>query len=157
MALRRAEERDIKDILRLLVQVNMVHHSGRPDIFLGPATKYTAEELQEMLSDELRPIFVLTDGEDARVLGYAFCKIELPPEDHILTPVKGLYIDDICVDEESRGQRIGSRLYAYVTDYARSIGCYHVTLNVWECNPGAKRFYESLGMDVMKTTMEQLL
>ena len=39
MQIRYAEERDIDDILRLLVQVNMVHHTIRPDLFKGPATK----------------------------------------------------------------------------------------------------------------------
>lgn len=31
--IRRARECDMKDINRLLVQVNMVHHQGRPDLF----------------------------------------------------------------------------------------------------------------------------
>ena len=42
--IRRAKENDIPDVLRLLVQVCMVHHNGRPDLFKGPATKYTAEQ-----------------------------------------------------------------------------------------------------------------
>ena len=41
---RRAAEKDIPKILDLLVQVDMVHHQGRPDIFKGPATKYNGEE-----------------------------------------------------------------------------------------------------------------
>ena len=32
---RRAEVRDIPAILNLLVQVDMVHHNGRPDLFKG--------------------------------------------------------------------------------------------------------------------------
>lgn len=156
MAIRRAEERDIPDVLRLLVQVNLVHHEGRPDLFKGPATKYTAEELKKIFSDEKTPVFVLT-GEEEAVRGYAFCVIEEQPDDHILTPIKTCYIDDICVDEAARGQHIGSKLYQHVLDYARSIGCYHVTLNVWDCNPGAYAFYQSLGMGIMKTTMEQVL
>ena len=34
---RRAEERDIPQLMELLLQVDMVHHNGRPDIFKGPA------------------------------------------------------------------------------------------------------------------------
>lgn len=157
MEIRRAEDRDIEDVLKLLVQVNMVHHNGRPDIFNGPATKYTDAELREIFRDDDRPVFVLTDAEDRHVLGYAFCMLEQHPDDNILTPIKTLYIDDICVDEACRGQKVGSRLYTHVLDYARSIGCHHVTLNVWECNPVAKKFYESMGMSVLKTAMEQIL
>ena len=43
--IRRARQEDIPGILDLLVQVDMVHHRGRPDLFKGPATKYSAEEL----------------------------------------------------------------------------------------------------------------
>lgn len=47
---RLARESDIDRILELLVQVNMVHHNGRPDIFKGPATKYSREELIKTIS-----------------------------------------------------------------------------------------------------------
>ena len=49
MSIRLAEHRDIDDILRLLTQVNMVHHRIRPDLFKGPATKYSREELEEKI------------------------------------------------------------------------------------------------------------
>ena len=32
-----------------------------------------------------------------------------------------------------------------------------MTLNVWECNPGARAFYEAMGMSVQKTCLEQVL
>ena len=46
LTVRKATEKDIPKILDLLVQVDMVHHNGRPDIFKGPATKYDEEELR---------------------------------------------------------------------------------------------------------------
>ena len=45
---RRAAERDIPAIMDLLVQVDMVHHNGRPDLFKGPATKYTEDDLRRV-------------------------------------------------------------------------------------------------------------
>ena len=157
MSIRRAERRDIPDILDLLTQVCMVHHAGRPDLFNGPATKYTADELAEMLPDDSRPVFVLTDGDDARVLGYAFCVLQEHPESHVLTNIRTLYVDDICVDEAARGQGVGRRLYEHVLRYARGLGCHNVTLNVWACNPGAMAFYRSMGMQVQKIGMETVL
>ena len=77
--------------------------------------------------------------------------------DHVLTDIKTLYIDDICVDENARRQHVGKRLYAAVLAYARETGCYNVTLNVWTCNPGAQAFYESCGMKPQKTGMETVL
>jgi hypothetical protein len=46
-----AQEKDIPAILKLLVQVDMVHHRGRPDIFKGPATKYNEEELKNVANE----------------------------------------------------------------------------------------------------------
>jgi len=154
--IRRAEERDIPALLRLLVQVNMVHHEGRPDLFRGPATKYSREELRALLRDDGRPIFVYADEED-RVLGYAFCILQQHVGSALMTDVKTLYIDDLCVEEACRGQRVGTALYEYVLDCARALGCYNVTLNVWALNESALQFYRKRGLSVQKIGMEKIL
>ena len=155
MIIRRAENRDISGLSRLLGQVLDVHHGGRPDLFRANAVKYKPEELKALIQDEMRPIFVAeSDGE---VLGYAFCILQQHVDDNILTDIKTLYIDDLCVDENARGKHIGTTLYAYVRDYAKRMGCYNLALNVWECNTGAKKFYEALGLSVQKTGMEAIL
>lgn len=153
--IRRAQEKDTKDILKLLVQVDMVHHNGRPDLFKGPATKYTAEQLSAIYTDDSRPIFVFE--KDDSVAGYAFCIFTQHKDDNVLTDVKTLYIDDICVDENCRGQHVGKALYDYVLDFARQSGCHNVTLNVWSCNPSAMKFYEKCGLSPQKICMEKVL
>ena len=153
--IRRACVKDIEAILRLLVQVNMVHHEGRPDLFNGPATKYTSEELEELLKDDSRPVFVYEDGNG--VEGYCFCIHQQHLNDNILTDIKTLYIDDLCVDENVRGKHIGAALLDHVTGYAREQGCYNITLNVWELNQGAKQFYLNHGLGVQKTGLEMIL
>ena len=156
MDIRRARTTDIPGIAKLLLQVAQVHADGRPDLFMSGGTKYTDDELAVIIEDNERPIFVAVD-EDDTVLGYAFCVHEHYPDSPSLTPVHTLYIDDICVDEAARGQHVGSRIYAHVIDWARAQGYYNVTLNVWTCNPGAQKFYESLGMTPYKVCMEQIL
>ncbi len=153
--IRLAKESDIKDILKLLVQVNMVHHNIRPDLFNGPATKYTAEELKDIINNPNTPIFVYDDGNS--VLGYAFCIHKQYIDDNIMTDIKTLYIDDLCVDENSRGKHIGHSLYDYVILYAKNKGYYNVTLNVWYGNDSAIKFYESVGLKVQKIGMEKIL
>lgn len=154
--IRRAEEKDMDGIDRLLCQVLTVHHNGRPDLFKGGVKKYTDEELKGILADEGRPVFVAVD-RDGQVLGYVFCILRQYPDDNILTDIRTLYIDDLCVDEAHRGRNIGRQLYEYVLDFAKEQGCYNVTLNVWECNPGAKRFYEKCGLTPQKVGMEKIL
>ena len=42
-------------------------------------------------------------------------------------------------------------------EYAKKNGFYNITLNVWECNPSARSFYDKMGMTVQKTGMEYIL
>ncbi len=152
--IRKASNKDIPRIIELLHQVNMVHHVIRPDLFKPHTTKYNEQELETMLDDDSKPIFVYDDG---LVLGYAFCQVTEVRGSQLLEDIKTLYIDDICVDENARGRHIGKALYEYVRDYAKSIGCNNITLNVWEGNDSAISFYKNMGMQVQKTTMEIIL
>lgn len=156
MKIRRAEKKDMNGINKLLCQVLMVHHNGRPDLFKGNVKKYTDKELLEIIKNDTKPIFVGVDDNDT-VLGYAFCVFQQHVEDNILTDIKTLYIDDLCVDEDSRGQHIGRQLYEYVLAFAKESGCYNVTLNVWSCNENAMKFYEKCGLVPQKIGMEKIL
>ena len=152
--IRKASVADIPRLMDLLHQVNMVHHHLRPELFKPNTTKYSEQELETLLGDESKPIFVYDDGE---VLGYAFCQITQVKDDRLLQDRKSLYIDDLCVDEAARGKHIGSALFEFVRDYAKSIGCHAVTLNVWAGNDAAMQFFQSKGMQPQKTGMEMEL
>ena len=73
MIIRKAEETDIPIILELLKQVLQIHADIRPDIFIPGTTKYTADELMELLKNDEKPIYVAVD-EDNVCVGYAFCQ-----------------------------------------------------------------------------------
>lgn len=156
MVIRKAERKDIEGIGRLLLQVCMVHHRGRPDLFRAGGRKYTDEELALLLQDEERPIFVAVDEKD-QVLGYSFCIFQNHAGDTALTDIRTLYIDDLCVDENMRGQHIGKEIYEYVLGFAREQGCYNLTLNVWYENKDAMKFYEKCGLKPQKIGMETIL
>lgn len=154
--IRRANKADIPEINRLLGQVLEVHRNGRPDLFRGNTKKYTDDELKLLLSDDNRPVFVYAD-DAGNIAGYAFCIFQAHINHNILTDIKTLYIDDLCVDEIKRGHHIGTKLYNYVLGFAKDNGCYNVTLNVWSCNESAVKFYESCGMKPQKIGMETIL
>lgn len=156
MLIRRAKGTDLEGLNRLLRQVLEVHHTGRPDLFKGGVKKYTDEELFAILRDESTPVFAAVD-ENERMLGYAFCVFVQHKDNNILTDVKTLYIDDLCVDESTRGTGVGRALYDHVLAFAKAEGCYNLTLNVWACNEGARRFYEKLGLVPQKYGMETIL
>ena len=155
MTIRRAETRDIPGMIALLYQVGGVHHDIRPDIFRENAIKYTPEQLEALLTDENSPIFIC--DIEGRVAGYCFCQIREFTDSTVLTARKELYIDDLCVDENRRGQHIGSALYDHAVTYAKEIGCQFLTLNVWCGNDGAMSFYENAGLKKRNITMEKKL
>ena len=156
MTIRRAQEKDMGGINRLLEQVCMVHHAGRPDLFRAGAKKYTDEELLNIIHDDDKPIFAAVD-ENEELLGYAFCIFERHEDSHAFMDITSLYIDDLCVDECRRGQHIGKSLYEHVLKFAKEQGCYNVTLNVWCCNESAMKFYEACGLKPLKIGMETIL
>jgi len=156
MNIRRANKNDLDGINSLLCQVLDVHHTGRPDIFKPNAKKYTDDELLKIIADDEKPIFVAVNDRD-EVKGYAFCVFIQHKDNNILTDIKTLYIDDLCVDENSRGEHIGKGLYEYVAAFAKAEGCYNLTLNVWSCNAGAIKFYEKCGLIPQKIGMEKIL
>lgn len=156
LKIRRAAKDDINGIMGLLAQVIDIHHKGRPDLFRLSSGKYTVNELKSILEDSNRPVFVTVD-DSGSVVGYSFCIFQQHLNNNILTDIKTLYIDDLCVDGKCRGKRVGTALYEYVSDFARKSGCYNLTLNVWACNESAIRFYEALGLRPQKIGMEMIL
>ena len=156
MNIRRAKEKDIERVMELLGQVLQIHADIRPDIFIPGTTKYTKDELAEMIKDDTKPIYVAVDEKDD-CLGYAFCIHKQFINDNNMTDVKTLYIDDLCVDAKTRGQHIGEHLFEYVKEEAKRLGCYEVTLNVWAGNTSAEKFYEKMGLKTKERQMEYIL
>ena len=155
MELRFADQRDIPGIIDLLQQVGEVHHTIRPDIFRDGAQKYDEAALEALLQDPARPIFAA--AEDGKLLGYCFCILQETKGNPVLRDDKTLYIDDLCVDENCRGQHVGRALYDYAEAFARTQGCRTVTLNVWCGNDSAMTFYEKRGMEPRNIYMEWIL
>lgn len=155
MEIRKAKDSDIISIGKLLEDVLTIHHNQRPDIFKANAKKYSDDELKQIIQDASRPIFVAV--ENNTVLGYAFCIFQQYENNNILTDIKTLYIDDLCVDKTTRGKHVGKSLYEYVLNFAKKSGCYNVTLNVWYTNKDALGFYEKMGLIPQKIGMEKIL
>ncbi len=156
MPIRMARYDDIPALQDLLQQILVVHHEARPDLFESSGSKYTDQELKKLMDNPQTPIFVYED-ETERLLGHLFLSIKQPENHGALKPVKTLFIEDLCVHSQARGQRIGDQLFTFAKNYAQETDCYNLTLNVWNDNTGALRFYQRQGMQPQETTMEMIL
>ena len=156
LTIRRAVQADIPRLNELLRQVLELHHQGRPDLFLTGRKKFTDPQLQAILADQNQPVLVAADAQGQEI-GYAFCQLQQRVGHNILTDIKTLYLEDLCVDERARAQGVGQQLFDAVTALAREKGCYNLALNVWACNEGALAFYEKNGMKPQKIGLEKIL
>lgn len=155
MKIRKAQIKDISALNRLLIQINRLHAEKRNDLFrLG--VKYTNEEIAKMINNKNYIIFCAVNEQD-EVVGYAMCKFIQYLNHSIVTDVKTLFIDDLCVDEKMRRQHIGTDLLDYVMKFAKEHHCYNVTLNVWKLNENAINFYKHYGLEIQKIRLEKIL
>ena len=153
MEIRPATVNDINRILDLLSQVLEIHAKLRPDLFMSGTTKYSKEDLEAILKDTNKPIYVATI--DHYVVGYAMCQIRIPTSN--MHPVKIFHLDDLCVDEKYRHQGIGEALYHKVVETAKENDCYEITLNAWPGNESALKFYEKMGLKTRSIFLEQII
>jgi len=137
--IRKANINDAERVHTLLEQIYLFHHNLSPEDFPGVGSKYTFEEVQAMLEDKSKTIIVYDDGV---VEGY------------LIGWFNGscFFIDDLCVDENSRGKSIGKKLISYVEDVLKFE---HIQLNVWLRNSSAIAFYEKLGFAPLKYVMRK--
>ncbi len=153
MKVRNAEIKDIPELIELLHQVLEIHAHDFPEIFKSGTTKYTEKDLEKIIVDPEKQIFVAAD-EDDKCVGYAFTVFEHHPETNNTYAEDVLYLDDLCVSYQCRGQHVGRLLFDRVREYAQEKNCRRITLNVWEHNDNARAFYDRMGMRPVKTMME---
>ena len=152
--IRKALKTDIKELLNLLYQIHDLHLKLRPDLFI-PGSKYDEKELEEIIDDENRPIFIYE--QDNKVVGYVFLKLYDREATKSVKKRKSVYIDDFCVDENFRNHGIGKTLYEFTFNYAKENGFDDIYLNVWNDNVEAYRFYEKIGFKPRTTIMEKII
>ena len=153
MEIRKANFDDISRLLDLLSEVLEVHAKLRSDLFVSGTTKYSKEDLELMLKDENKVIYVGVIND--YVVGYAMCEIRMPSSN--MYPHKIFHLDDLCVDAKYRRQGFGEALYKKVVETAKENDCYEITLNAWPGNEAALKFYEKMGLKTRSIFLEQII
>ena len=112
---------DIPRLQELFAQILIVHHQARSDVLKVKGSKFTDKELEGVIGDANKPVFVYED-EAGTILCHLFLIIkEVSENDGPQKPIKTLFIDDLCVEEKARGQKLGEKLYQFALDYATEI------------------------------------
>ncbi len=114
---------DIPRLQELFAQILIVHHQARSDILKVKGSKFTDKELEGVIGDANKPVFVYED-EAGTILCHLFLIIkEVSENDGPQKPIKTLFIDDLCVEEKARGQKLGEKLYQFAL-WIASLGAF---------------------------------
>jgi len=152
--IRKVEDKDYEDLVKLVYQVHELHYEHRPDIYVdgNPLPK---EYFDNMINDEnaLNIVF----EENGKIMGLLMAEKKHNNAIPIAKERITYFIDDIVVDNNFRRKGIGKALYEYLLDIAKSDNVDSIELNVWAFNKSALKFYESLGMTVKNMKLEKIL
>lgn len=152
MEIRKMKENDYGQVDKLMSQVHKLHLKNRPDLYVDVDHVYSLEEYQDMLQND--DVISILAEENGKVLGICFVSMRSRT-----CMVKRLtaYMDDLCVDQESRGRGIGKQLFRHAEILAREKGAERLDLMVWAFNDYAKEFYESMGLKPQRYIYEKQL
>lgn len=152
MQIRRIQKEDRKQIILLLEQVSRLHIERRPDIFKTKTYEDFDKYALEIISNKEKITFVAE--QDNKILGIIVLKIK-EVKNHInLKDSKTLWVDELCVNKENRGEGIGKQLINKAKEIAKELNCIRLELNCWEMNKEAIAFYEKQGMQTQRRIME---
>jgi ribosomal protein S18 acetylase RimI-like enzyme len=134
LEIRKAAESDLPAVLRLYAQPGM--DSGRV-LTVDDAAKI----LRRMATYPEYAVYVAT-ANDGSVVG-TFALLVMDNLAHMGTP--SAVVEDVCVDEQLRGQGIGKAMMHFAMEFARQRGCYKLALSSNAAREGAHAFYRTLG------------
>ncbi|MCH7810111.1 MAG: GNAT family N-acetyltransferase [Chloroflexi bacterium] len=135
MSVRRATETDLPRLIELMAQL----HPDEPETEDPSRVEDYARVLARMTAQGQR---VLVAEDDGRIAG-ALVLVIVENITRKGTPYA--IIENMVVDEASRGQRYGEALIEQAILEARRAGCYKVSLTSNKRRAEAHRFYERLG------------
>lgn len=130
VTIRNAEPRDYQAILSLIKE--LAHFERAPERVTN-----TVEQMNEESSHFQALVAEKDDGEIIGMAVFFFA--------YFTWVGKSLYLDDIYVKKQYRGNKIGSRLLEKVKEYAKSEKCKRLRWQVLDWNTEAIEFYEKYG------------
>lgn len=124
-------------------QVHKLHINWNSDLFLDVEEVISMERLNKLL--ETDSIYVAkVNGE---IVGYIIIDIK-EKDNGFMRYRKLLSIDTLCIDEDFRGQGIGTKILEFAKNIAKEENCTDMHLTVNPNNENAIKVYEKFGMKV---------
>ena len=133
VTLRKIEETDFTDLIALFHEFAAFEKHSEKMI----------NSVAQMSSEKAHINGFVAVNEAHEIIGYATCFFA-----YFTWIGKSMYMDDLYVKPEFRGQGIGTRLINSVIELAKTEQCKKLRWQVSEWNQPAIDFYKSLGADI---------
>lgn len=144
-----AKSEDYDGVETIMKEVQRLHIGWRPDLYKAAEPVCSRERFEKLIS-EARLLVAESDGRVVGLLSFRYRHTE--SDKQIARDV--LFVDDLAVKEEYRGQGIGSRLLQFVKDKVRAERLDGLELQVLAKNTAARKLYEGLGFTEKSVNME---
>lgn len=134
---------DFKRVNELAKQVHELHVNWNPDLFLSVDEVLQKDYFEELIQNKK----ILIAKLDNKIIGYAVFSIK-EKENPSMRYRKQLNIEAICIDENYRGNGVGTLLLEYIKHKAKEQRCTDMYLTVNQENKNAIKVYEKFGFRV---------
>jgi diamine N-acetyltransferase len=130
-------------LARLNLHVHQLHVQHAPRFFLQPSDEESRAAFAGLLARaNVRAFLAYSDDTPA---GYVLASVQERPAGPFNPARRLLYIDEISVEPEWEGQRIGRQLMSTMVEYARTVGIDELETDVWAFNTNAQEFFRVVG------------
>ncbi len=143
---------DYEQVNNLAKQVHELHVKWRPDLFLNVDEVISRDSFKEMIQE--KEIFIAKN--QSKIVGYITFNIQ-EKTNPSMRYRKQINIDAICVNEENRGEGIGTLLLEYMKKYGKENNCTDMYLTVNEENENAIKVYEKFGFKVKSIAYSMMI
>ncbi len=143
---------DYEQVNNLAKQVHELHVKWRPDLFLNVDEVISRDSFKEMIQE--KEIFIAKN--QSKIVGYITFNIQ-EKTNPSMRYRKQINIDAICVNEENRGEGIGTLLLEYMKRYGKENNCTDMYLTVNEENENAIKVYEKFGFKVKSIAYSMMI
>ena len=134
---RLATVEDLPRLIELLAQLSL---DAPREALSPPLPEAYRRAFEEIANDPRQRLFVLEAA--GRIVGSA-CLVIVPNLTHEGRPYA--IVENVVIDEQSRGEGYGELLMRHVMAEAQRAGCYKLALTSNKQRPDAHRFYRRLG------------
>lgn len=148
---RAARAADFDGLVALFSEENELHVRLVPAYIQATAQVLTRKELQTFLDSRTCRLFVCEEGDT--LLGVIIVSLQETAGLRWNRPRLYGYIEDLIVTASARERGVGRQLMQAAQRWVASQGVQTIELHVWEVNTGARRFYESLGLQTVQRRM----